>query len=326
MTLRGGAVRGWHVAGAIVVAVILGVLPTAGADRSGSVPRVELERVITGLPRAGGLSGFVSRIAGRKQETVFVRPYGVAWSGEDLIVADPDAKKVFRISSRDRIDSSAEGLFESPVGLAVCGDRILVTDSVRGAVARLDERLALEAWVVEDLDRPTGIACLTDGKIAVVETGAHRVMIITRDGARTTFGRRGAGAGEFNFPVPLAASGESLYVGDTLNFRIQRFDDLGRPLDQFGQLGDEPGSMPRIKGMAIDSRGHVWVTDALLGQVAAYGPGGSLLLTLGGPGERVGEFAIPAGISIRGDRIAIADSLNRRIQVFRLVGGPQGAR
>jgi hypothetical protein len=41
-------------------------------------------------------------------------------------------------------------------------------------------------------------------------------------------------------------------------------------------------------------------------------------MAFGGEGAAVGQFALPSGITIdAGDRIWIADSLNRRVQVFQ---------
>ena len=50
-----------------------------------------------------------------------------------------------------------------------------------------------------------------------------------------------------------------------------------------------------------------------------YQPDGTFLAALGGSGSGPGEFAFPAGIAIHADgRVAVIDSLNRRVQVFRL--------
>ena len=46
-----------------------------------------------------------------------------------------------------------------------------------------------------------------------------------------------------------------------------------------------------------------------------------------GTGDEPGRFSFPAGIAAHPDgRIAVVDSLNRRVQVFRLVGAPPGRR
>jgi hypothetical protein len=48
---------------------------------------------------------------------------------------------------------------------------------------------------------------------------------------------------------------------------------------------------------------------------------GSLLLSIGQRGHGAGEFWLPNGIFITGDiTIFVADSYNKRVQVFRYVG------
>ena len=76
--------------------------------------------------------------------------------------------------------------------------------------------------------------------------------------------------------------------------------------------------MPRLKGLAVDAHGRIWITDAYLDQVALYDRQGRHLMSFGGAGTGPGEFAFPAGIAAHHDgRVAIVDSLNQRIQVFR---------
>jgi len=175
---------------------------------------------------------------------------------------------------------------------------------------------------MEGLNRPTGVAC-AEGRIFVVETGAHRVLVREADGSRWSIGGRGDAAGELNFPTAVAVAAGSLWVGDTLNFRVQRFDAVsGEALGSFGQLGDAPGQTPRLKGLAVDAAGHLWVSDALLDRLSIYSPQGRLLISLGRPGAAPGELAFPAGVAAHPDgRVVVVDSFNRRLQIFKLIQG-----
>ena len=279
-------------------------------------PRVRLERVIQQRSTSAPL---VSWLAGSGSTPVFARPHGIAWDGPDLIVADPGARTILRITSSGKIVSSPENAAGS-VGVAVCPAGIVASDSEGGRVAVLGPDLRRRRWLAERLSRPTGLACEGD-TVFVAETGAHRVLALGSDGARRIMGERGEGPGRFNFPTVLAIDSGSLLVGDTLNFRVQRLDPAnGSFVDSFGQLGDADGEMPRLKGVAADAAGNVWVSDAYLDQVSLYDRKGSLLLTLGGPGSEPGRFSFPAGIAANPDgRMAVVDVLNRRVQVFRLV-------
>jgi sugar lactone lactonase YvrE len=143
----------------------------------------------------------------------------------------------------------------------------------------------------------------------------------------TSFGRRGEAPGELNFPVSVALAADSLWIGDTLNFRVQRLDlSNGIPLGQLGRLGDTSGDTPRLKGIAQDAAGHLWLTDGQLDRVTLYDPDGVFLMSIGRTGSDPGEFAFPAGVAAHPDgRIAVADSLNRRVQIFRILPKREGS-
>jgi len=287
-------------------------------------PRIRLHSVIPMEGRGRRtMSKLLAAVGAGQVDASFLRPYAVAWDGEDLVVADPDTGRVARIGRRGRVVMSDRVLFRTPVGVAVCSGGIVVSDSEAGAVALLNRDLDLERWLARELARPTGVACEGE-RVFVSETGRHRLLIIGPDGTRSPFGERGSGPGQFNFPTSIAVSGSELLVADTMNFRIQRLDlATGDYVGRFGELGDAPGQMPRIKGIAVDDAGQVWVADAHLDRVALYDLAGTYLTSIGGSGSGPGEFAFPAGIAVADNgRIAVVDSLNRRLQVFGLLPEP----
>ncbi|MEO6487524.1 MAG: hypothetical protein ABIO78_06240, partial [Thermoanaerobaculia bacterium] len=250
-------------------------------------------------------------------EPLFARPYGVAWDGDAIVVTDPGAGRVVRIDPTGRVVLSPVIDDGEPIGVAVCQGRILVTDARLGRVDELDRNLRRVAVIAEGLERPTGVACNSDLAV-IAETGAHRLIAIARDGTRRAIGSRGSGIGEFNFPISVAIRGGQIYAGDSMNFRIQRGDlATGKFTSSFGALGDGHGELPRLKGIAIDEGGNLWVTDAHLDEIAAYGADGRYLASVAGPGGDAGRFSFPAGIAISAKgSIAIADSLNGRVLVF----------
>ncbi len=284
-------------------------------------PRIRLHSTIDlrgNLER--GMLKALHRLGDEPSRAGFRRPYAVTWTGEDLIVVDPDARRVARISPQGRMSFAPDGLFTMPVGVAACSEGIVVTDSATGRAALLNENMRLDRWLVEDLVRPTGVACDEDS-VYIVETGRHRIVKLDSGGKRVEFGERGDGAGRFNFPTSIALHDEELLVGDALNFRIQRFNaDSGEYLGEFGQLGDARGEMPRIKGVAVDPEGRVWVTDGHLDSISLYDLDGHLLISIGETGSFPGEFSFPAGIAMHPDgRVVVADSLNRRLQILKIV-------
>lgn len=297
---------------------IAATAPAAAPQRA--TPSAHVERIVGGPGNA--VRSFWQRITGEPARELFVRPYGVAWDGEDLLVADPGAGRVLRIDPKGRAKRSEEGLLLGPIGIASCPFGIVVSDSRAGALVLLDRDLGLVRSLATDLGRPTGVAC-SDDEIFVVDTARHRVIVLDSRGTpRRSVGRRGAANGEFNYPAALSLSTGALWVGDTLNFRIQHLDGGdGSFVSGFGSLGDAVGDTPRVKGIAVDRDTRIWITDAHLDRILLYAEDGTFLADVGRPGTEPGEVSFPAGIAVGSDgRVAVADSLNRRVQVFRLEG------
>jgi DNA-binding beta-propeller fold protein YncE len=221
-----------------------------------------------------------------------------------------------------------DGPLPSPIALAV-GDKgeVYVTDSVLAEVLviRPGARAAVPV-ALPKMGQPTGIAFdPMSERTYVVDTTAHHVNVFNRDSTlHSSFGRRGTGDGEFNYPTLLWRDpAGQLYVTDSLNFRIQIFDATGRFIGKFGQSGDGAGDFMRQKGVATDSFGHVYIADALFNALQIFDSSGQLLLSVGNLGSGRGEFWLPAGVFIDSDdSIYVADSYNHRIQVFRYIGGP----
>jgi len=278
--------------------------------------------------------GFFERVieffAGAK-DAHLVRPMAVLVQNGTLYVADPGARGVHRFDLKNHryllIQRENDEPLLSPVALAATNDgEVLIVDSMLDQVFAIgpDAKFAQPVTLKVALEQPTGIAVdPANGFRYVVDTNAHAVKVFRPDGAlANSFGRRGGGDGEFNYPTMIwRDSNNEYWVTDSLNFRIQRFDATGRFLGRFGRLGDASGMMSRPKGVATDRAGHVYVVDSLFHALQVFDTKGQLLLYVGGQGRDFGEFWLPTGIFIdRDDTIYVADSHNRRVQVFRYVG------
>lgn len=266
-------------------------------------------------------------------EVRLVRPMAVVTAGNVLYVADPGAKGVHRFEQAEGryalLRAEGDKPLASPVGLARGGDgEVYVADSAlrRVFVIRPGAKFASPLALQADLRQPTGIAAdPANGRLFVVDTAAHRVLVFNRDGTlASSFGRRGAGDGEFSYPTfAWRDSGGKLYVTDSLNFRVQIFDAEGAFAGKFGRVGDGTGDSARQKGIASDRYGHLYIVDSLFHAFQIFDSSGRFLLAVGEPGAGRGEFWLPTGIFIsEDDTIYVADSYNRRIQVFRYIGGP----
>ena len=80
---------------------------------------------------------------------------------------------------------------------------------------------------------PTSVVADWSGNFWVVDNNNHRVQFYCRTASNTTAGRTvaggssGTGAAQLYYPVGLALDSDmNLYVADTSNQRIQRYDRL----------------------------------------------------------------------------------------------------
>lgn len=245
-------------------------------------------------------------------------------SGE-LYVADPDAPGVFRVElDGDFSPVRCTGrTWVSPTALAFAfGGMLVVADAGAGAVILVGDRGSCTSIGAGMLERPTGIASAGD-LLYVVDPPRHAVVAFSRDGSiRYRFGERGTGDGQLSFPTAIAtANGGELLVADTLNFRVGRFSSDGHWLGAFGSPGDAGGSFARPKGVAVANDGRIFVTDAQRDTVIVFAPDGAFLFSIGTTGDGPGYFRSPAGVAIAGSRLAVADSLNGRVQIFEFLGG-----
>lgn len=272
-------------------------------------------------------------LVGSHEEWTLRAPYALDVLRDKVYVTDTEARTVWvadfareTLTPFPRKPGKAGETLASPIGVAVESDgRVFVSDSAKNVVFVFSPQGKHLATLGNGrFGRPTGLAVdRTQQRLYVVDTVKCQVVVFGTDSLKelSQFGRRGSAPGEFNLPVHIAAHAGLLYVMDTMNFRVQVFDDGGQFLGQFGQMGDGPGDLPRSKGIGVDSEGHVYLSDALFDNVQVFDRAGKLMMSFGGLGEKKGQFWLPAGIAVDSrNRVYVADSANRRVQVFQYLG------
>jgi DNA-binding beta-propeller fold protein YncE len=82
------------------------------------------------------------------------------------------------------------------------------------------------------------------------------------------WGSQGTGNGESDalHGIDIDSSG-NVYVADTFNHRIQKFDSNGNFMTKWGSYGNGKGQFNVTYGVAIDSIGYVYVADPGLPKV-----------------------------------------------------------
>ncbi len=143
--------------------------------------------------------------------------------------------------------------------------------------------------------------------------------------ALLSLGSRGTGDGQFLEPkaVTVDAAG-NIYVADSLNHRIQKFDAAGRFLLKWGVKGEGDGQLNEPWGVAVDKAGNVYVADTWNYRIQKFDASGAFLAkwgafgdTRGQAGGQPGVFYGPRAIVLdRDGNVLVMDTGNKRIQKF----------
>ena len=158
-------------------------------------------------------------------------------------------------------------------------------------------------------------------RVYLFTRGDAAVLVYERDGSFVRawpdrgFTERGHG-------ITIGPDG-SVWCVDDADHSVRKFTLDGEPLLTLGTRGTPSDDQPfnRPTNVAVAPNGDVYVSDGYgNARVHHFRADGRLIASWGGPGGGPGEFRIPHGIAVVGDRVLVADRENDRIQVFDLEG------
>ncbi len=143
----------------------------------------------------------------------------------------------------------------------------------------------------------------------------------------TMWGSQGSGDGEFQGPQAVAVdSAGNVYVLDTGNNRVEKFDAAGAFMLAWGGPGQNQSEFDSPQGIAVDTSDFVYVADTGNHRIQKFNSAGTFLTEWGSQGSGDGQFESPIGITTdSADAVYVADSGNCRVQKFDSVGVSFGA-
>ncbi len=131
--------------------------------------------------------------------------------------------------------------------------------------------------------------------IAVYDTGGNEIM---------RFGEPGSGPGQLNLPADVAVAPDgSIYVADTWNFRVQKYDAQGNYLLTIG-TGEATELLEGFKkpvSVSVDSSGNVFVSDRRNYRVQKFDSNGNFITAWGMKGNDAGQFIEHQGLAVAPD-------------------------
>lgn len=115
-------------------------------------------------------------------------------------------------------------------------------------------------------------------------------------------------------PLGVAVAGDLLYVGNAGRRDVEVYSLSQQKL--VGVLGEGEGEVELPNAIAVAADGVAYVVDSKAHVVRVYGADRALRATIGGKGTAAGQFNFPVGVAVEGDRVAVADQGNHRVQIF----------
>ena len=234
---------------------------------------------------------------------------------------------------------SGNGQFNNPVGIAIdSSDNVYVSEYYNCRIQKFNSNGGyLTQWGSPgsgegQFNYLGHVAVDSLGNVYVAECNNNRIQkfsssdginykFVTYIGDKTSAIACSPGSdnGQFNYPIGIVVDSlGNVYVADTHNNRIQKFDSNGGYLAQWGSLGSGNGQFNDPYNVAVDSSGNVYVDDSGDNhRIQKFDSNGGYLAQWGSLGNGEGQFNGPCGAAIDSlGNVYIGDTWNNRVQEF----------
>jgi tripartite motif-containing protein 71 len=231
------------------------------------------------------------------------------------------------------ISRRGEGVLRCPEALAFAPDGDLyVADQFSHLVQRFSPAgRFLGQWGTYgagpgELGAIDGLAVAANGDVYVLDSTHDRIERFTPGGRLLSeWGGPGRALGEFDFGPGygpdkppgggIAVGGGYVYVSDSANNRIVRFDLDGSHPVLWAGPGSALGEVSSPRGLAV-AGGVVYVADEGNHRIQAFTLAGRPLYAEGTFGKEPGQFVNPFAVTVSGGHVYAVDDNNNRIVVL----------
>jgi len=274
-------------------------------------PRLQYLTTISTEDDLGKKAGaFREFVVGPEQSRIQLhRPLDVGSVKGKLYVSDRTVRRIMIVDfvkgEMDYIKDKDLGALQDPFGLHVTDDGFkYVADGGRKQVVVFgpDEAYVRAYGEAGQFEKPHDVALFGD-RLYVADYPRHEVLVIDKQSGKTvqTIGGRGTEAGKFDRPANLRVDRQgNLFVNDSFNFRIQKFDPQGKYLKEFGYSGSTLGGFARPKGLDVSPEGKfLYVADAAFENIQIFDDESTdVVLFFGGFGNAPGSLYLPSAVHV----------------------------
>jgi len=294
-------------------------------DRTQSKILEYVDTIYGGRPSFAGLTGQFARVmVGANEEIRFKRPISVGGIQNYLYIVDegPRVVYIYDLEAKEikPLGNIAAHFKGTPGNIYVAQDYSFYIVDVGGKrVLHFSEQgdLLADFKDFENLSRPIDVIVdeITQDVLIADGSYSHIVVFNSAGIAKGVIGKRGDSsttAGRFRAITSFTRGAAGLYILDRLEQPIQVLDMQGRFQFSFGETEQiYPTSI------AINFDQLVFVSERSDNTIRVY-QNQELIDKIGGGGSAPGRFRLISSLWIVGDLLYVADSGNRRVQVFRI--------
>jgi sugar lactone lactonase YvrE len=265
-------------------------------------------------------SGLEGRTDGDYANATFRRPEGMAQIGDDLYIADTGNHLRRKVDRKTRAVTTVAGTGELGQQRLGASDEPALATALRSP------------WDILHHDGNLYVALAGSHQVAAFDPKRRTIRAFAGNGIEA---RRDGAAGEAAFAQPsaLAADKKELYVLDSETSSVRAIEwATGRVRTVLGEdlfvFGDVDGDRAKARlqhpiGLAYGA-GALWVADSYNSKLKRVDPATGFARTMAGGSDRR-VLAEPAGVTLSGNGLVIADTNHHRLVRYPLKGARGGA-
>ena len=212
------------------------------------------------------------------------------------------------------------GEFNRPAGIAFHGNNIIVAEQYNCRVQQISKQgqylshFSEKGRLDRQLNHPCGLSIDSDGNILVANCDNELIKIFSAGGQfLSKIGKDGC----CTQPFHCIQHDNYLIISDSGDHSVKLFNRKGNFLYKFGKKGNSDGELNTPRCLFMNKAGHLMVCDKKNYRIQVFDLSGKFVAKFGTKGSGMGEFNTPVSAAVLSDgKIVVTDYNNHRIQLF----------